>query len=93
MIKSFKDKDTECVWNEKFSRKYPRDIQRTALRKLIILHNSIDLLDLKIPPSNCLEKLKRDRKGQYSIRINDQWRICFKWHEGNAFDVEIIDYH
>ncbi|MCL2294603.1 MAG: type II toxin-antitoxin system RelE/ParE family toxin [Spirochaetes bacterium] len=93
MIVSFANKETELIWNEDFSRKYPRDIQRTALRKLIVLHKSINLLDLRIPPSNHLEKLKGDREGQYSIRINDQWRICFKWENGNAFDVEIVDYH
>jgi proteic killer suppression protein len=76
MIESFKDAEAELIWNEKFSRKYPQSIQRVTLRKLIMLHNSASLLDLKIPPSNRLEKLKGDREGQHSIRINDQWRIC-----------------
>ena len=93
MIVSFRDKETELIWNEEFSRKYPHEIQRIALRKLIILHRAIDLLDLRIPPSNHLEKLKGNREGQHSIRINHQWRICFKWDNGNAFDVEIVDYH
>jgi proteic killer suppression protein len=93
MITSFKDAEAELIWNENFSRKYPQAIQRTALRKLIMLHNSTSLQDLRIPPSNHLEKLKGDRDGQHSIRINDQWRICFLWHDGNAADVEIVDYH
>ena len=93
MIVSFKDKEAELIWNEEFSRKYPHEIQRIALRKLIMIHKSINLLDLRIPPSNHLEKLKGNREGQYSIRINDQWRICFKWDNGNAIDVEIVDYH
>jgi proteic killer suppression protein len=93
MISSFKDAEVEKVWNEQFSRKLPQDIQRTALRKLSIIHNSKNLEDLKIPPGNKFEELKGNREGQYSIRINDQWRICFKFENGNAFEVEIIDYH
>lgn len=93
MIKSFKCKETELVWNEQFSKKLPHDIQAIALRKLIMLHKSINLIDLKIAPSNQLERLKGDRIGQYSIRINKQWRICFLFQRGNAFNVEIIDYH
>ena len=93
MISSFKDAEAEKVWNRQFSRKLPQNIQRTALRKLSIIHNSINLGDLKIPPGNNFEELEGDRKGQYSIRINDQWRICFKFENGNAFEVEIVDYH
>jgi proteic killer suppression protein len=93
MISSFKDAEAEMVWNRQFSRRLPQNIQRTALRKLSIIHNSINLGDLKIPPGNSFEELKGDRKGQYSIRINDQWRICFKFENGNAFEVEIVDYH
>jgi toxin HigB-1 len=93
MIQSFKDKNTEKIWNQSITKGIPIEIQRIGLRKLIMLNSSIDVNDLRIPPSNHLEKLKRDREGQYSIRINDQWRICFKWENGNAFEVEIADYH
>ena len=93
MILSFKDKETELVYNEQFSKKLPHDIQRTALRKLIVLNFAISLEDLKIPPGNKLEQLFGDRKGQHSIRINDQWRICFTWENNNAHNVEIVDYH
>lgn len=93
MIVSFKDKEAEIIWSEQFSKKYPYEIQRIALRKLIMIHKSVNLTDLRIPPSNRLEKLKGNREGSYSIRINDQWRICFKWNNGNAIDVEIVDYH
>ena len=93
MILSFKDKETELVYNERFSKKLPRDIQRTALRKLIVLHYAVSLEDLRIPPGNKLEQLFGDRKGQHSIRINDQWRVCFIWENNNAHDVEIVDYH
>jgi proteic killer suppression protein len=93
MISSFRSKETEKVWNLEVSRKYPEDIQRSALRKLVMLDKSKDIGDLRIPPANRLEKLKGDREGQYSIRVNDQWRICFEWKEGNAFNVEIVDYH
>ena len=93
MIISFKDKETEKIWNQLVSKKLPIDIQKIALRKLFIINHAISLLDLNTPPSNRLEKLKGNRVGQYSIRINDQWRICFKWHENNAYDVEIVDYH
>lgn len=75
------------------SRKYPEDIQRVALRKLKMLDRSQSLMDLRSPPANRLEKLKGERDGQYSIRINDQWRLCFRWENGDAFDVEIVDYH
>jgi proteic killer suppression protein len=93
MIKSFHSKETEKIWNGEISKKLPTNIQRKARMKLRIINNSISLNDLTIPPSNQLEPLKGDRKGQYSIRINKQWRICFEWNEGNAYKVEIVDYH
>jgi toxin HigB-1 len=93
VIKSFKDKETELVYNQRFSRKLPKDIQQRALMKLQQLEAAGDLKDLSIPPSNQLESLQGDRKGQYSIRITGQWRLCFKWRAGNASDVEICDYH
>lgn len=93
MIKSFKCKETEKIWNEEFSKKLPHDIQKRALQKLRMLHIASALEDLKIPPNNRLESLSGDRQGQYSIRINDQFRICFKWLDNPAFDVEIVDYH
>ena len=93
MIKSFKDKETEKVYNQVFSRKLPNDIQRIALRKLIMIDNAACLDDLKVPPGNHLEQLSGDRKGQYSIKINDQYRICFIEKDNNFFEVEIVDYH
>jgi toxin HigB-1 len=93
MIQVFRDKNTEKIWNLVQVKSIPIEIQKIGLRKLTILNGSRDLNDLRIPPSNHLEKLKKDRAGQYSIRINDQWRICFRWENGNAFDVEIVDYH
>lgn len=93
MIESFKDKETAKVWRQEFSKRLPRDIQLIGYRKLIVLHRSKDLNDLRVPPSNRLEKLSGDRKGQHSIRINDQWRICFRWNNGKPIDVEITDYH
>lgn len=93
MIKSFKDKETEKVYNQVFSRKLPNDIQRIALRKLIMIDNAACLDDLKVPPGNHLEQLSGDRKGQYSIKINDQYRICFVEKDNNFFDIEIVDYH
>ena len=93
MIKSFKCKETEKIFNREFSRRLPRDIQRTAMRKLWMLDAAAELNDLQIPPSNHLEILKGKRKGGHSIRINKQWRICFKWYGGNAHIVEIVDYH
>ncbi|MCP5008178.1 MAG: type II toxin-antitoxin system RelE/ParE family toxin [Planctomycetes bacterium] len=93
MIKSFKCKETDKIFNRSFSRKLPQDIQRTALRKLRMLNRAIKLNDLKVPPSNHLEALHGNRKRQHSIRINDQWRISFKWSEGEASSVEITDYH
>lgn len=93
MITSFRDKETEKIWNQEFSKKLPPAIQQIAYRKLVILARSKSLEDLRIPPSNRLEQLKGNRKGEYSIRINDQWRICFKFGDGNAFNVAIEDYH
>lgn len=93
MIVSFGSFETEKVWNGERVKKLPVEIQEIGRRKLRMLNNSINLVDLKIPPSNRLEKLSGDLKNFYSIRINDQWRIIFKWNSGNAADVEIIDYH
>jgi len=93
MIRSFKSKETEKVFSRTRSRKLPQDIQQVAYRKLRMLNNAINLNDLRIPPANRLEKLGGDRKGLHSIRINDQWRICFEWSDGDAHEVEIVDYH
>ena len=93
MINSFKDKNTEKIWDQVYVKNIPKDIQRTGFRKLIILHRANNNSDLKTPPGNMLEKLTGDRQGQYSIRINIQWRICFKWKNGTADEVEIVDYH
>lgn len=93
MIKVFRCKETKKLFNRIKSKKFPADIYKTALRKLIMIHAAASLNDLRIPPSNRLEQLKGDRKGQYSIRINDKWRICFKWVANDAYDVEIVDYH
>ncbi len=93
MIESFKDKEAEKVFNGRFSKRLPQNIQRIAERKLILLHRSVTLNDLRVPPSNRLEALKGQRKGQHSIRINDQWRICFEWYEDGVYNVEIVDYH
>ena len=93
VIRSFKCKETEKVFSRQVSRKLPRDIQQVALRKLRMLNRAMTLQDLRVPPANRLEKLRGDRAGQYSIRINDQWRICFEWREGDAYNVEITDYH
>ena len=93
MIRSFKDKETEKIFRQVFSRKLPINIQKTALRKLIMLDVSASLEDLRVPPSNRLELLHGDREGAYSIRINDQYRICFQFKNGNCYQVEIVDYH
>lgn len=93
MIKSFKCRETEKVYSGRFSRRFPKDIQRLAARKLEMLAAVERLESLRIPPSNRLEKLKGERSNQHSIRINDQWRICFIWKDGDAYDVEIVDYH
>jgi len=93
MIKSFRCRETQKIFEGRFSRRLPRDIQRLAARKLEMLAAAGELKSLRIPPSNHLEKLKGDRAGQHSIRINDQWRICFIWKGGDAHEVEIVDYH
>ena len=93
MIRSFADKETERVWNGIASRRLPLDVQQAGLRKLRILNRVRSVEDLRTPPGNRLERLHGDRSGQWSIRINSQWRICFKWTEGEAADVEIADYH
>lgn len=93
MIKSFASKETEKVFGGELSRKLPADIQRTARRKLLYLNDAEGLQDLQSVPGHRLEKLKADRAGQYSIRVNDQWRICFEWRDDKAWNVEIVDYH
>ncbi len=93
MIIGFATRETEKIWRAEVSRKLPRDIQQTALRKLFMLDKAQTLKDLRIPPANRLEALKDDRKGQHSIRINDQWRICFVWTKNGPDAVEIVDYH
>ena len=93
MIRSFKDSETEKIYKRQRSRKLPPDIQQVALRKLRMLNNAVSINDLRLPTANRLEKLSGDREGQYSIRINNQWRICFEWQESNAYQVEIVDYH
>lgn len=93
MIESFADTETEKIFHGAVAKKLPFDIQKAARRKLLYLHDAEDLQDLLAPPGNRLEKLHGDRDGQYSIRINDQWRICFKWSRGQAQEVEIVDYH
>ncbi len=93
MIRSFKCKETERVFNGRFSKKLPQNIQRFAARKLTMLHFAASLSDLRIPPANRLEALGGNRSGLYSIRINQQWRICFEWHQDGAYSVEIVDYH
>ena len=93
MIASFKDKEAERIWRGEFSRRLPQEIQEIARRKLRMLNAARTLMDLRVPPANRLEALKGNRRGQFSIRINDQWRVCFRFQEGDAFDVEIVDYH
>jgi proteic killer suppression protein len=93
VIKSFSDNETEKIYQRVYSRRLPRDVQRVALRKLRMLNNAKSLQDLRSPPGNRLEKLRGDRDGQHSVRINDQWRICFEWRENDAYEVEITDYH
>lgn len=93
MIQSWANAETETIWNGFYSRKLPHDIQRIAKRKLVQIHAAKVIDDLRIPPGNRLEKLQGEWKDFWSIRINDQWRICFRWESGNAFDVEIVDYH
>ena len=93
VIQSFKDKETQKIFERQRSRRLPSDIQQVALRKLRMLNRAETLQDLRIPPANRLERLSGDREGQYSIRVNDQWRVCFQWQDGDALDVEIVDYH
>jgi toxin HigB-1 len=93
VIKTFQDAETQKIYQRERSRKLPSNIQQVALRKLRMINNAININDLRVPPANHLEKLSGDRERQYSIRINDQWRICFEWKSGDAFDVEITDYH
>ena len=93
MIRSFKDKEAQHIFNRERSRKLPDTLQRVALRKLRMLNRAINLRDLRVPPANHLEKMMGNRAGQHSIRINDQWRICFEWRGNDAFEVEIVDYH
>ncbi len=93
MIKSFRSKETARIFERLRSTRLPQDIQQVSYRKLRMLNNAVTLDDLRIPPANRLEKLSGDRSGQYSIRINDQWRICFEWIDGDAYNVEIVDYH
>ena len=93
MIPDFRDRETELVWRGELSRKLPREIQQVARRKLRMLNNAKTLQDLRVPPANRLEALKGERMGQWSIRVNDQWRICFVWNDGNASQVEVVDYH
>jgi proteic killer suppression protein len=93
MIRSFRCKETEKVWQGQSSRKFPGEVQSRAFRKLRQLDAAQTMEDLKNPPGNRLEALKGDRKGQWSIRVNDQWRVCFRWSDGDASDVEMVDYH
>ena len=93
MIRSFRDRDTQRLFDRQPVRKLGAEVQRVALRKLRQLDAAVSLEDLRVPPGNRLEKLRRDRAGQHSIRINDQWRVCFRWVGGDAHDVEIVDYH
>ena len=93
MIKSFRNKETVKIYSREASLKFPRDIQQVALRKLRMINNAKNMNDLRIPPANRLEKLSGIREGQHSIRINDQWCICFIWRDRDAYDVEITDYH
>ena len=92
MIRSFGSKDTERIWREQYVKRVDRGVQRAALRKLELIHAAKDVEDLRIPPGNRLEQLTGDRRGQHSIRVNSQWRICFVWRDGGAEDVELVDY-
>jgi proteic killer suppression protein len=93
MIQSFADKVTAAIFSGLEVRRLPRDVQSAGRRKLLLIDAAVSLESLRVPPGNRLEPLRGDRKGQWSIRINDQWRICFRWERGDAFDVEIVDYH
>jgi toxin HigB-1 len=93
VIRTFKDEEARKIYQRQRSRKLPSDIQQVALRKLRMINNAINTNDLRVPPANRLEKLSGDREGQWSIRINDQWWVCFTWQGSDAYDVEIVDYH
>ena len=93
MIKSFADKETRNVWKRTYSKKLPEDIQERGRQKLFQIHHAEEINDLRVPPGNRLEKLSGDREGQWSICVNRQWRISFEWHDGDAYNVEIEDYH
>lgn len=93
MIKTFRDSATAKLFERQLVRRWPTNMQKAALRKLRMLDAAESLIDLRVPPGNRLERLRGDREGQLSIRINDQWRLCFRWDAGNAYDVEIVDYH
>lgn len=93
MIKSFRNTAAEAAWTRAFIKGVPNDVIKVANRKLLQIHNARSLDDLRAPPGNRLETLKGDRKGQHSIRINDQWRVCFRWQDGDAYEVEVTDYH
>lgn len=93
MIRSFGSKDTERIWHEQYVKRVDRTVQRAALRKLELIHAAKDVEDLRVPPGNRLERLAGDRRGQHSIRVNAQWRLCFDWSDGGADNVELVDYH
>ena len=93
MILSFADRDTARLWDREFVRRFPPDLLRVMLRKLAHVDSAADLDNLRIPPGNRLEQLHGDREGQHSIRVNDQWRVCFRWYDGDAYEVEVVDYH
>jgi proteic killer suppression protein len=93
VIRSFRDAETEKVFRRQRSRRLPPDIQRRAHRKLLLVHAAVRLEELRVPPGNRLEELSGERAGQHSIRVNDQWRICFRWHGADAYEVELCDYH
>ncbi len=93
MIRSFRDRDTERLFHREPVRRWGPDVQRVALRKLRMLDAATSIDDLRVPPGNRLEKLRGDQAGQWSIRVNDQWRLCFQWREGEAYEVELVDYH
>ncbi len=93
MIRSFRDKNTEAVWGRRYVKRFSPELSRLAYNKLVLINAAESIDDLRVPPGNRLEKLAGARAGQYSIRVNDQWRICFRWDEGAAWDVELVDYH
>ena len=93
MIRSFGSKDTERIWHEEYVKRVDRTVQRATMRKLELIHAAKDVEDLRVPPGNGLERLVGDRRGQHSIRVNAQWRLCFVWRDGGADNVELVDYH